>query len=152
MNRHKKRIARTQCQQRAHATLLPLDLDLPADVSMLHHCSRHVTGASQRLGYFQDSHICFPNLYLYSSFGGGTFLFCFVCLFLMVLCHHSCHRVCLYTVLLVHSVPALTREKNFLVQDGNLKALLTGRSLFRSCFCLEQPSCPHPTLQFSLTV
>ena len=50
---------------------------------------------------------------------------------LMVPCHHTCPRVSLYTLLLAHSVPVQMGEKIFLVQDKNLRALVTGRSLFR---------------------
>ena len=40
----------------------------------------------------------------------------------------------------------------FLVQDGNLRALVTGRSLFRLPLSRTTFLLTHPTLQFSLTV
>ena len=56
----------------------------------------------------------------------GTFVFC---LFVFVVpSHHTCH-VSLYT-LLAHSV-SVQKKKLFLVQDEKLRALVTGRSLFR---------------------
>ena len=48
----------------------------------------------------------------------------------MVPCRHTCRRVSLYTLLLAHSVP-VQMKKLFLVQDGSLRALVIGRSLFR---------------------
>ena len=63
-----------------------------------------------------------------------VFRFCFI-LFFIVSCHHTFRCFSLYTLLLAHFVPVQMgeekRKKNFLVQDGNLRALVTGRSLFR---------------------
>ena len=73
-----------------------------ADMSMLDHCSRHFTGCQSKTGLFLRQ----P-------------------LFFMVPSHH----VSLHTFL-AHSVP-VQMKKLLLVQDGNLKALVTGRSLFR---------------------
>ena len=78
------------------------------------HISRHFTGCQSKTGLF----LRYP---LFSSF-------CFV---LMVPCHHTCHRVSLYTLLLAHSVPVQMKKNYFLCKDGNLRALVTGRSLFR---------------------
>ena len=58
----------------------------------------------------------------------------------MVSCHYTCHRFSLYTLLLAQSILVQMGKKLFLVQDGKLRALVTGRSLcrlalFRTTFC-----------------
>ena len=47
---------------------------------------------------------------------------------LMVPCHHTCHHVSVYTP--SHALSSSSDEKLFLVQDGNLRALVTSHSLF----------------------
>ena len=46
----------------------------------------------------------------------------------MIPCHYTWHRVSLYTLRLVLSVPD-QMKKLFLVQDENVRALVTGRSV-----------------------
>ena len=48
----------------------------------------------------------------------------------MVPCHHTCHHVFLYALLLARFIPVQVK-KLFLVQGGNLSTLATGHSLFR---------------------
>ena len=86
---------------------------------------------------------------------------CFCCCF-MVSCHHTCHRFSLYTLLLAQSIPVQIggeekkkkrkTNKLFLVQYGNLRALVTGRSLFRLPLSRTTFLLTHPTLHLSLTV
>ena len=82
-----------------------------ANMSMLHHFSKSFTGSQSKKGYFSRK----PPLPFVS---------------LMVPCHHICHPVSLCTLHLVHSVP-VPMKKLFPVQNGNSRALVTGRSLFR---------------------
>ena len=96
-------------------------------MSMLDHCSSHFTGCQSKTGLF----LRWPLLFSIS---------------LMVSDHHTCHHV--FPVLMC--VP-VQMKKIFLVHGGILRALLP--VILCSGFpCVEQPSCSHPTLQFSLTV
>ena len=74
-------------------------------------CSRHFTGCQSKTGLF----LRLPLLFSIS---------------LMVPCHHTCRRVSPHTLLLAFSIP-VQMKKLFLVQYGNVRALVTGRSLFR---------------------
>ena len=91
-----------------------------ADMSLLKHFYKSFTGSDSKIGHFTRKP---PSLTIS----------------LMVSCHHTCHRASLCTLHLVLSVPVLMwvcvweggEEDSFSVQDGNSRALVTGRSLFR---------------------
>ena len=107
------------------------------DMSMLDHCLRHFTGCQSKTG-------------LLLGIAAFVFRFCLF-VFLMVSCHHTCHRFSRYTLLLAKSIP-VQMKTSFLVQDVNLRALVTGRSLFRLPLSRTTFLLTHPTLHFSLTV
>ena len=82
-----------------------------ANMSMLHHFSKRFTGSQSKQGYFsRQSLLPFVSL--------------------MVTCHHICHPVSLCTPHLALSVP-VQMKKLFSVQNGNSRALVTNRSMFR---------------------
>ena len=100
-----------------------------ADMSILDHCSRHFTGCQSKTGlFFKISTFVF-------NISDGTL--------------PSYLSSCLSVYTPSRTLRSSSDEEQ---KDGNLRALVTGRSLCSGSPCLEQPSCSHPTLQFSLTV
>ena len=79
------------------------------DMETLDHFSGTLMAASQRKDHFQDSHLCFPILWLHPATIPVIMSLCALCLILSV----------------------LVLKKDFHVRDGSLRALVTGRSLFK---------------------
>ena len=95
-----------------------------ADMSMLDHCLRHFSGSQSKTGFF---------------FKIDTFLFRFFCfLFFVILFAFAFDGTqppylssCMYVYTPSRTLRSSLAGKETVVQDGDLKVVVTGRSLFR---------------------